>query len=861
MALKILHKYSHINIPRNSFHLINRNASIGLTNFEQKDLTSELKNDIEKHWRDKLETTKFNPANADGKFYILSMFPYPSGKLHMGHVRVYTISDALARFNRMNGKNVLHPMGWDAFGLPAENAANQKSIPADLWTKDNIVQMKNQLIDLGCSFDWDRELATCDPTFYKWTQWLFLKLFNAGLAYQKEASVNWDPIDNTVLANEQVDENGNSWRSGAKVETKLLRQWFIKTTKFSKSLYDRLESHTLDDWRDIVKIQKHWIGECNGFRFDLTTDNGSVLNVWTKTPEHFESAAFIAVGKDHVLNSDKIADGMLDFRVNNPFNGKSMPVLASGTIEFPHGCDTYLGLPSVSECDKEVAFRHNITLISENIVENLDRRRQRILSKAQSLNIGGFACSSHLKDWLISRQRHWGTPIPIIHCQDCGAVPVAESDLPVVHSMNTSTDQLKTTCPKCKNPNALRESDTMDTFVDSSWYFLRYLDPKNDTDICDKNLARIMPVDLYIGGKEHALLHLYYARCMNNFLHTIGLVPHAEPFKNLVVQGMVMGQSYRVKSTGKYLKASEVRFDSKKNEALEISTGEAVGVQWEKMSKSKLNGIDPADVFAEHSIDSVRLIMLGDFAPTTQRNWSPETFPSILEWQKRLWLTLNQFHKIRSDDCISKIDTSSASFVKYEAKLQDSRNNFVKHITFNYKYSHQLNRAVTSMHGLTKAIREKAPMAIIKHSAQYERALASLIVMLAPMAPHFASELWSLFLRVPNRINTADSNINWDSDVLQQSWPKIDPDYPLNLKVMVNGFEKGVLKFAAEELEKIDLKLALQYALEMPKVRKFAENLLFERTNYVYFSGSHGRLELFKIQREKAKDSEKQQLN
>ncbi|KAG4073792.1 hypothetical protein HA402_001016 [Bradysia odoriphaga] len=750
-------------------------------------------------------------------------------------------------------------MGWDAFGLPAENAAIQQNIAADAWTKQNITQMKDQLSNLGCSFDWDRELATCDPAYYKWTQWLFLKLFNAGLAYRKEASVNWDPVDKTVLANEQVDEFGNSWRSGAKVEKKLLRQWFIKTTKFSKSLYDKLETRSYDDWRDILKVQKHWIGECDGFGFDLPTDNGSLLNIWTKTPEHFESAAFVAISSDHILNVDKVSDGVLNFRVRNPFNGKTIPVIVSNDVEFPSKCDTYLGLPSISEFDREFAVSHKIPLPSDSVIENVDRQRQKVLLKAQELNVGGYARSSHLKDWSISRQRHWGTPIPIVHCPNCGAVPVDESDLPVLHSTNTDADQMTTACPKCKNPEARRESDTMDTFVDSSWYFLRYLDPNNDSKIFGESLARTMPVDLYIGGKEHALLHLYYARFVNHFMHSMGLVPEEEPFKRLLVQGMVMGQSYRVRSTGKYLKESEVKIDEKKNKAVELSTGAAVDMQWEKMSKSKLNGVDPGDAVAEHSIDSVRLIMLGDVAPTSQRNWSPATFPGILNWQQRVWLTLYEFHKIRSSDSIGEIDTSATFFLENEAKLLASRNHFVAGTTFNYKYSHQLSVAITKMQGLTKAIRG-TPKETVKYSGQYERALASLIVMLAPMAPHFASELWSLFLRIPNRINKCtDIGIDWDSDVLQQSWPKIDPHYTLDLKVKVNGSPRGVLKFTSEEFAKIDLAAALQYGLEMPEIQKYKKYLIMERSSYVYYSYCHGNLNLFTTPPKNVKKAVEQQ--
>lgn len=444
----------------------------------------------------------------------------------------------------------------------------------------------------------------------------------------RQAFVNWDPVDKTVLAHEQVDEQGCSWRSGAKVEKKLLRQWFIKTTKFSKSLYDGLD--TLTSWRDIVSLQKHWIGECDGFTFDLPTDDGNVVNIWTKTPEHFPHAAFVAIAKEHALNTDNVSAGRLNFHVKNPFNGHLLPVVVTNDVEYPPNCDTHLGLPSMNDLDKELAAAHQIEIPASDCPA---KSREEILSEAKSLNVGGYPSSSKLKDWLISRQRNWGTPIPIIHCSHCGAVPVDESALPVLHSTNTTPDTLRTVCPKCQNPNAQRESDTMDTFVDSSWYFLRYLDATNAAEIFAKNSAKAMPVDLYIGGKEHAVLHLYYARFMTHFLHSIGFVPEREPFKRLLVQGMVMGQSYRVKSTGQYLKESQVKFDAKKKKAEELSTGAAVEVKWEKMSKSKHNGVDPADAIAEHSVDSVRLIMLGDVAPESHRNWSPlsKSFPFKIE--------------------------------------------------------------------------------------------------------------------------------------------------------------------------------------------------------------------------------------
>lgn len=557
------------------------------------------------------------------------MFPYPSGHLHMGHVRVYTISDAMARFHRMNGFNVLHPMGWDAFGLPAENAAIQNNIPAKIWTQKNIKHMKEQLKNLQCSFDWDCELATCSPEYYKWTQTLFLMLYKDGLAYQNEASVNWDPIDKTVLADEQVDVNGCSWRSGAKVEKKMLRQWFIRTTKFAKSLLDGLDDTKLEDWKDIIKLQKHWIGDCNGYNFNLNVENTkTVLSLWTQTPEYLRNADFIAIKSDHILNRNENSECLLNLYIDNPFNKRTLPIIVSDTLEYSPDCDVYIGVPGLIESDALIAKKYSIPydLNISSSQENVMSDRNLVLETAKKLNIGGYLVSSKLKDWLISRQRYWGTPIPIIHCDKCGTVPVADKDLPVLLPDDKSklVEWSQTQCPNCDNANAKRELDTMDTFVDSSWYFLRYLDPKNNDKIFDeKKAATLIPVDLYIGGKEHAVLHLYYARFMTHFLHFKKLLLEPEPFKRLLVQGMVMGKSYRLKGSGKYLRETEIEVvDLKKNKAIEKTTGNQVVMTWEKMSKSKLNGVDPIEVLEQYGCDTTRLFMLADVAPTSHRNWS-----------------------------------------------------------------------------------------------------------------------------------------------------------------------------------------------------------------------------------------------
>ncbi|KFB37367.1 hypothetical protein ZHAS_00004663 [Anopheles sinensis] len=787
-----------------------------------------MKLQMEDKWHRKLGDNRFNPSDTENpKRYVLAMFPYPSGNLHMGHVRVYTISDAMARFYRLNGANVLHPMGWDAFGLPAENAAIQRGIPADRWTQSNIAEMRKQLEMLSFSFDWEREFATCDPEYYRWTQQLFLMLFKDGLAYQREALVNWDPVDQTVLADEQVDDNGCSWRSGAKVEKKVLRQWFIKTTKFAKPLLDGLSDPTLEDWKDIIKLQRHWIGECEGYAFELplVTDAKTHVSVWTREPVDLNNALFVAINPSNLLNSEKRTECALEISVQNPFTGGTLPVVVTEKAPFPEGCDTYLAVDN--EENRAIAERVGLSLSQGNERHKNVSSGDDILQKAVAHQLGGHPVSSKLRDWLISRQRFWGTPIPIIHCPTCGPVPVPERDLPVKLPTESvgiplaqNHDWLKATCPSCQRVDCTRESDTMDTFVDSSWYFLRFIDPRKRDAMFDRSLAhRLMPVDLYVGGKEHAVLHLYYARFVAHYLHSKGLLPSPEPFKRLLVQGMVMGRSYRVASSGKYVPAAEVEIlDEKNNKAIERATGEPITMLWEKMSKSKLNGVDPLEVLREHGCDTLRLILLADVAPTSHRNWSEATFPGILNWQKRIWMTMHDFRELRS-----KIDPKNPApppaygeeFTTQEQKLWDARNYFTAGATFNYRHSHQLSVGISKMQGLTNAIRRATPD-VVTYSRQYELALAAQIIMLAPMAPHFAAELWGQFLATPNRIDRTeqkDSWIRWDGGVFDQRWPEIDDEFPLDLTFKINGAEYCILKIPAKRFNHLTHQESLDLAL------------------------------------------------
>ncbi|XP_053672399.1 leucine--tRNA ligase, mitochondrial [Anopheles nili] len=824
-----------------------------------RELTSEMKLKLETKWHKNLGDYRFNPSDSlREKRYVLAMFPYPSGNLHMGHVRVYTISDAMARFYRLNGANVLHPMGWDAFGLPAENAAMQRQIPADTWTHRNIGEMRKQLEKLSFSFDWQREFATCEPEYYRWTQQLFLMLFKDGLAYQREALVNWDPVDQTVLADEQVDDNGCSWRSGAKVEKKVLRQWFIKTTKFAKPLLEGLNDPSLEDWKDIIKLQRHWIGECEGYAFELPLVGNvkASVSVWTRDPEDLKNALYIAVHPSNLLNKDNSLDSMLDITVQNPFTKSTLPVVVLENAPFPEGCDTYLAIDN--DENRALALKNGLNEAHFGGKASATQcSAEEILRQATTLGIGGHPVSSKLRDWLISRQRFWGTPIPIVHCPSCGPVPVPEPDLPVKLPTNSvgvplaqNDEWLRVACPSCQHPECRRESDTMDTFVDSSWYFLRFIDAHNTREMFDRTLAhRLMPVDLYVGGKEHAVLHLYYARFVAHYLHSKGLLPSAEPFKRLLVQGMVMGRSYRVTSNGKYISAAEVDVvDEKSNRAVERVTGEPVTMLWEKMSKSKHNGVDPLDVLREHGCDTLRLILLADVAPTSHRNWSEATFPGILNWQKRLWLTMHDFRELRANiPHGSVVPPATEEFTDHEHKLWDARNYFTAGATFNYRHSHQLSVGISKMQGLTNAIR-RAPAAVVAYGRQYERALAAQIIMLAPMAPHFAAELWEQLVTAPYRVDQGllgASDVRWDGGVFDQQWPAIDEEFPLDLTFKINGAECCILKIPAKRFNQLTHQESLDLALRQELIVKLIGKRPLRTSDFTLYPNCEAFLNVF----------------
>ncbi|KAK3750293.1 hypothetical protein RRG08_015784 [Elysia crispata] len=819
-------------------------------------LTNETRLEIEKYWRphiqkhdaEKAQETKATCEKP--KFYALCMFPYPSGNLHLGHVRVYTLSDVMARYQQAQGKAVIHPMGWDAFGLPAENAAIERGVRPKDWTYSNIKRMKQQLQNLGLSFDWSREVATCDPEYYKWTQWIFLKMYEKGLAFQKKGLVNWDPVDMTVLADEQIDDQGCSWRSGAEVEQKYLTQWYLRTTVFSESLLDGLNEVDSSLWRDIIKLQKNWISECKGHRVEfkiLQQDSESLssdsLTIYTEDVDLIYGISHICVKPSSYLCVDlgvQDEGTILPVQAIHPLTDQPVSMVVTNEKDMYVNKETMLAIPSISKTARTVANEYGFPF--HDVLDGTEERlknsgefnglsRQEATSKVQekllALGLGGERVSEQLNDWLISRQRYWGTPIPVIHCDRCGTVPVPYEDLPVelpdVKQLISKGGQspladnetwLHTTCPKCGGP-AKRETDTMDTFVDSTWYFLRFLDSKNQLMAFDPALAKkYMPVDLYIGGKEHAVLHLYFARFVNHFLHSLDLLPCREPFGNLLTQGMVNGMSYRVKATGKYIPVDQV--DQSGKRPFEKETGAELITEFEKMSKSKYNGVDPKDVLSEFGIDSTRLCILSNVSPHSDRNWSNDVYKGVLTWQGKVWTLVTNFRHHRSlgsseDEIKSESITLKAEdHEEWEKKIDDIRNHIINNINFQLDVTFHINSAISRLHSYTSWL-TKVPSEVSRASKAYERALADLIVMISPMAPHYASELWSGF-----KPCTLYESHDWASDVLDQGWPRLDDDFMMPLTYRINNVDVSEIGVPYKMFDELTKEIALSLVQQDP---------------------------------------------
>ncbi|XP_072250690.1 leucine--tRNA ligase, mitochondrial [Leuresthes tenuis] len=841
----------------------------------EKDYRSETRQRVEEWWHPRIMEQWRKDALEENlnrkKFYVLSMFPYPSGRLHMGHVRVYTISDTIGHFQRMRGHQVLNPMGWDAFGLPAENAAIERGLDPEEWTKSNIESMREQLDSLGLCFNWDREVTTCLPDYYRWTQYLFIKLFEAGLAYQKEAVVNWDPVDQTVLADEQVDENGRSWRSGALVEQKLLTQWFIKTTNYAKPLLDALKD--LPEWYGVKAMQANWIGECTGCFFDVKLrvngeETGETLSAYCSSPETVFGAAYLAILPSHRLlhgsSSVRSAlekafqpgrDSLTEVTAHNLFTGQGVPLVISHKEAFDDYLDTVIGVPDCSEEDQTVARALNLswttvlkthedgtqTLINSEEFSGLTREQafDSVTKKAREQKVGGHLTSSKLRDWLISRQRYWGTPIPVVHCGTCGAVAVPEEELPVIlpkmpsltgkgaSPLDAAHDWVNCECPRCKGP-ARRETDTMDTFVDSAWYYFRYTDPQNTDGPFQRQLAdHWLPVDVYIGGKEHAVMHLYYARFLCHFCKDQGLVGHREPFWKLLIQGLIKGQTFKLSDSGQYLKREEIDFTDKEPVAL---SGGRIEVTWEKMSKSKHNGLDPQEVVQQYGVDTVRLYILYAAPPEQDILWNVKTdaLPGVLRWQSRLWQLVT---KLRGARQLGDVPNPSLLKKKEMAEVQKiwgNKNYAIQEVTAHFTEDFLFNAAISRLMGLTNTL-SGATVRVLQHSVEFEEGLAALVVMAAPMAPHLASELWAGLCQVKNPLSPV---LQRGGDVLQQSWPTVDPQYLevpdfVEVSVLINNKACGTVTVPLQVSKDTDR--VQQLVLEGPIGQKFLSERSIKR--------------------------------
>ena len=789
--------------------------------------------DIEGKWQkiwedDNLYNTDEQSSNKE-KFYALSMFPYPSGNLHMGHVRNYVITDLIARFQRFQGKVVLHPMGWDAFGLPAENAAIERGINPDKWTKQNIAHMKSQLKLLGLSVDWDREFATCDENYYVWTQFLFLELHKAGLVYQKESEVNWDPIDNTVLANEQVDSEGKSWRSGAIVEKKLLTQWFLKITDYAEELLQDLEK--LNEWPERVKImQENWIGKSIGtnINFKIKEFKKEKIQVFTTRPDTLFGVTYLAISVNHPLikkiSDNKILSKLENLKIYlqeskdkdqkkigiptnliaiNPINSKEIPIWIASYVLDEYGTGAVMGVPAHDERDFEFAKINSID-IKQVIIKDKDKSTSELTNAftdngflINSNNFDGLNNSDakkhisehgerngwaenkiqfRLRDWLISRQRYWGCPIPIIKCTNCGSVPVNKKDIPVklpneikissnkINSLGSNQSWINTTCPKCGNL-ASRETDTMDTFMCSSWYFLRYPSSKSLTKPFEKEkINKWLPVDQYVGGVEHAILHLLYARFLTKALRDNNLFDIDEPFKRLLTQGMVQSAAYKNSITGKYISPTDIKDitnpkDPKDNSKLEVL--------FEKMSKSKYNGIDPESVIKKYGADTARMFILFKAPPEKDLEWGDSDVEGQYRFLCRIWKLFLDYTNNDISHEANKLKQEN------ERSLLKSINIAIKEISNDIK-NNQFNTAISELMKFYNSI--SSNLNHVNKDLRRE-ALMKFCILLAPFAPHISEEIWHL--------------IGNSKSVHLEKWPVFDEDAlrenSYELVIQING--------------------------------------------------------------------------
>ena len=797
--------------------------------------------EIEPKWQKYWEENNFYKTADDRhgkKYYVLEMFPYPSGHLHMGHMRVYSIGDVLARFLRMRGYNVLHPMGWDAFGLPAENAAIERQVHPAKWTYDNIEAMKKQQKALGISYDWDREVTTCSPDYYKWTQWLFLLFYKRGLAYKKKAAVNWCPQCATVLANEQV-EDGGCWRCGSEVTVKDLDQWFLRITDYAERLLEDLQ--LLSGWPErVITMQENWIGKSEGaeIRFPVQGSDKEIA-VFTTRPDTLFGVTYMVLAAEHPLVEELTAGTEQEAAVRafvektrklteisrtstetekegiftgayciNPVNGEDVPILVGNYVLMGYGTGAVMGVPAHDQRDFEFARKYNLpvrTVISpdgsesagielngayedEGVLVNSGRfnglpseeAKEAIITYLEENNWGERQVTYRLRDWLISRQRYWGTPIPIIYCDRCGTVPVPEEDLPVLLPEDIELQPggksplarhesfFRTVCPVCGG-SARRETDTMDTFIDSSWYFMRYVDAKNEKAPFDKEKCDAwMPVDQYIGGIEHAILHLLYARFFTKVLHNAGLTSAVEPFTRLLAQGMV-----------------------NKDGA--------------KMSKSKGNVVSPDEIIEKYGADTGRLFILFASPPEKDLDWSDRGVEGCFRFLKRVWRLVDRYAGTVS------AAGGSAPPSEDEKTLRQAFHSALKKVTVDIEERFNFNTAISAiMEAVNAAYRYTRKKGENVHAGTMAEILPMLVLMLAPFAPHLGEEMWQ-------RLGQRES-------VHLQSWPEYDPTAlqveEVEIAVQVNGKVRAHLTVSSG-LEKAELE---KIAAADERIKRFTDN-------------------------------------
>jgi len=797
---------------------------------------------------------RFDPSMADGRWqaawadagtftadsnsskpksYILEMFPYPSGRIHMGHVRNYTMGDVLARYQKMRGFEVLHPMGWDAFGMPAENAAMEKGVHPGGWTRQNIAQMKAQLQRIGFALDWTREFATCDPEYYGHEQALFLDLYEAGLVYRKESTVNWDPVDMTVLANEQVID-GKGWRSGAEVEKRKLNQWFLKITEFADDLLEGLG--TLEDWPEKVRLmQENWIGKSQGLEFSFDLSDGGKLAVYSTRPDTIFGASFCAIAADHPIAQGLAGDPevaafieqckkgattaaaletaeKLGYRTpitaKHPFTGAELPVFIANFVLMEYGTGAVMGVPGHDQRDFEFATKYELPILrvvatdpakadepfkgeaeaGDGVIVNSDflngmsveEAKQAVITRAEQGGWGEGRTVWRLRDWGVSRQRYWGTPIPFIHCDACGVVPVPKDQLPVTLPEDVSFDipgnplerhptWKHVDCPKCGKP-ARRETDTLDTFVDSSWYFLRFASQPADRPFDPEEVAKWMPVQHYIGGIEHAILHLLYARFWTRALAHTGKITVQEPFAALFTQGMVTHPTYHTFHAKEWMEG-DVQHSSahlvwltpdeverREDGLFEKDTDNPVEVgRVIKMSKSKKNVVDPDAIIAKHGADAVRWFMLSDSPPERDLPWSDAGIEGCARFVQRLWRLFSAYDPAAEGED-KTLDRKTHQTIAAVASDIEALG---------------FNKAVARIYELTGAVEKAAP------SASRSSAIRALVHLAAPMMPHLAEEAWTTI---------------GEGLIADAAWPEVDPALLVDDEVTIAIQHMGKLR-------------------------------------------------------------------